>query len=54
MPKSVTCEVKRQAGWRIMTIEAALLTHEQQGRCIECDEPVRAHKNWNNRASRSL
>ena len=44
MPKSVTCEVKRQIGWRIMTIDEALLTREPQGRCVECHEPVRAHK----------
>jgi hypothetical protein len=44
MPKSITCEVKRQIGWRVMTIEEALLTRERQGRCIERHEPVRAHK----------
>jgi hypothetical protein len=31
-------------GWRVMTIDEAVLTREQQGRCIECHEPLRAHK----------
>jgi hypothetical protein len=44
MPKSITCEVKRQIGWRVMTIDEALLTREKAGRCIECHEPVQAHK----------
>jgi hypothetical protein len=27
-----------------MTIDEAVLTRERQRRCIECHEPVRAHK----------
>ncbi len=41
MRGSTACEVKRPAGWRSMTIEEAVLTREQKGRCIECHEPVR-------------
>jgi hypothetical protein len=36
MPKSITCEVTRQVGWRVMTIDEAVLTPERQGRCVEC------------------
>jgi len=39
-PQTPLCDVRR---WETITVEEALRT-EEDGRCVECKKPVRAHK----------
>jgi hypothetical protein len=44
MAKSVVCEVLNAKGWRSIGVEDYLTLRESGGRCLECKQPVRAHK----------
>jgi hypothetical protein len=43
-PKMTTAEANIGGTWRVITVQQALDTVETDARCIECHEPVRAHK----------
>jgi hypothetical protein len=44
MAKGVVCEVLNAKGWRSIGVDDYLTLRETGGRCLECKEPIRAHK----------
>ena len=48
MARSVTCEVLTGKGWKSITVEDYLTLRETGGLCLECKEPIGAHKRINN------
>jgi hypothetical protein len=44
MARSVACEVLTGKGWKTITVDDYLTLRETGGRCLECKEPIRAHK----------
>jgi hypothetical protein len=47
-PRATTCEVLSGSGWKVITVDDALAMRGRGrwdgGRCVECHEPVRLHK----------
>jgi len=44
MAKSTVCEIERAGRWEEINVAEALARHERVGRCVECHEPVKAHR----------
>ena len=47
-PRSTTCEVMIGSAWKTITVEQAIATNQQDGRCVECKMPVRVHRQATN------
>jgi hypothetical protein len=44
MPRSTFLEVPQGKNWVRMSVAGALSAGLRSGRCVECQQPVRAHK----------
>jgi hypothetical protein len=44
MVKSLTLQVQSGSSWKTITVDEAIERGTPHGRCVECQEPVRAHR----------
>jgi hypothetical protein len=44
MAKSITLQVQSGSSWKTITVDQAIARGTPHGRRVECQEPVRAHR----------
>lgn len=48
MAKGTTIEIQRPSGWQTLSVGEAIESNERHGRCVECKEPARVHREGRN------
>jgi len=48
MAKGTTIEIQTTTGWQTLSVKEALERNERRGRCAECKEPARVHRQGRN------